>query len=56
MTERDKCKKTFVKAYKMAWYNKGQLYGEYLWDVPFESYDGDMSSVEEIALNQYGKL
>lgn len=55
MTEREKHRLAFVRGYKMAWYQKGQLYGEYLWDVPYESFEGDLSTAEEIANHQYDK-
>ena len=44
-----------ITAYKRGWYNHGQMLGQYLWDVPYESFDGDLSVPEEIARKLYAQ-
>lgn len=48
-------KEDFILVYSLGWYQKGQMYGEFLYDVPYESYDDDVgrSLIKETATNQY---
>lgn len=47
----------FVKAYTLGWYHSAQMSGKYLWDIPWESYDGeDKEIIKKTAIFQYKRL